>query len=81
MLDQIPKMTYYGDNSPQLAASVIALTVIAFIPFGLRVYTRLNNQAWGLDDWAMTIATVYSLRWTHCRAVRLTIEDRYHLQD
>jgi len=55
-------MTYYGDNSPQLAASVIALTVIAFVTFGLRVYTRLQNHAWGLDDWAMTIATVYTLK-------------------
>jgi hypothetical protein len=51
-------MTYYGDNAPELAASVIALTVIAFTLFGLRVYTRLHNNAWGLDDWSMTAATV-----------------------
>ncbi|KAI4625150.1 uncharacterized protein J4E87_004996 [Alternaria ethzedia] len=51
-------MTYYGDNAPELAASVIALAVIAYILFGLRVYTRLHNNAWGLDDWSMTAATV-----------------------
>ena len=51
-------MTYYGDNAPELAGSVIVLTVIAFTLFGLRVYTRLHNNAWGLDDWSMTAATV-----------------------
>jgi hypothetical protein len=55
-------MTYYGDNAPQLAASVIALAIIAYILFGLRVYTRLHNNAWGLDDWSMTAATVSQLK-------------------
>lgn len=60
-------MTYYGDNAPELAASVIALAVIAYILFGLRVYTRLHNNAWGLDDWSMTAATVSQPRGIHTR--------------
>lgn len=51
-------MTYFGDKAPNLAASIIALAVIAYITYGLRVYTRLSNGAWGLDDWSMTLATV-----------------------
>ncbi|USP74527.1 hypothetical protein yc1106_01801 [Curvularia clavata] len=51
-------MTYFGDKSPHLAASIIALAVIAYITYGLRVYTRLSNGAWGLDDWSMTLATL-----------------------
>jgi hypothetical protein len=57
-------MAYYGDNAPELAASVIALAVVAIILFGLRVYTRLHNNAWGLDDWSMTAATVSQPRKT-----------------
>jgi hypothetical protein len=51
-------MTYYGDNAPQLAASVITLAVIAYVVFGLRVFTRVRNGAFGVDDWCMTAATV-----------------------
>jgi hypothetical protein len=51
-------MTYYGDHAPRLAGSVIAIAVIAYIVFGLRVYTRLRNRAWGIDDWCMTAAIV-----------------------
>jgi hypothetical protein len=51
-------MTYYGDNAPQLAASVIALATLAYIVFGLRVYTRTRNGAWGMDDWCMAAAIV-----------------------
>lgn len=54
-------MTYLGDKAPNLAASIITLAVIAYIAVGLRVYTRLHNAAWGLDDWSMTIAMVGSL--------------------
>ncbi|KAH7384393.1 hypothetical protein DE146DRAFT_770226 [Phaeosphaeria sp. MPI-PUGE-AT-0046c] len=49
-------MTFYGDNAPQLAASVIALATIAYIVFVLRVYTRLRIEAWGIDDWCMAAA-------------------------
>jgi hypothetical protein len=51
-------MTYYGDHAPQLAASVIALATLAYIVFGLRVYTRIHNGAWGVDDWCMATAIV-----------------------
>jgi hypothetical protein len=51
-------MTYYGDNAPQLAGSVIALATLAYILFGLRVYTRIRNGAWGVDDWCMAAAMV-----------------------
>lgn len=54
-------MPYFGDKAPNLAASIISLAAIAYITFGLRVYTRLHNRAWGLDDWSMTLATV-----SHC---------------
>ena len=52
-------MVYYGDSAPQLAGSVIALAVIAYVTFGLRVYTRIRNGSFGVDDWSMTVATVY----------------------
>ncbi|EUC28547.1 hypothetical protein COCVIDRAFT_109583 [Bipolaris victoriae FI3] len=51
-------MTYFEDKAPNLAASIIALAVVAYMTFGLRVYTRIHNQAWGLDDWSMTLATI-----------------------
>ena len=54
-------MVYYGDNAPKLAGTVIALSFIAYITFGLRVYTRIHNGAFGIDDWAMTAATVSPL--------------------
>lgn len=51
-------MVYYGDNAPQLAGSVITLAVIAYITFSLRVYIRVRNGSFGVDDWSMTVATV-----------------------
>ena len=51
-------MTYYGDNAPQLAGSVIALAVIAYVTFALRIYTRIRNGSFGIDDWSMAAATV-----------------------
>ena len=51
-------MTYYGDNAPQLAGSVIALAVIAYVTFALRIYTRIRNGSFGVDDWSMAAATV-----------------------
>lgn len=63
-------MAIYGDNAPQLAGSVIALTVIAYITYGLRIYTRLRNGSWGMDDWSMSVAMVCSLR--HSRLAQYT---------
>lgn len=51
-------MAYYGDNAPQLAGSVIALATIAYVVFGLRIYTRIRNGSFGVDDWCMVAATV-----------------------
>lgn len=46
------------DNAPHVAGSVISLTILAFVLFTLRVYTRLKVAAWGIDDWCMTAAAV-----------------------
>lgn len=76
-------MTYFEDKAPNLAASIIALAVIAYMTFGLRVYTRLHNQAWGLDDWSMTLATVSHFLLTLAAGVMLTghIPDPLHGPD
>jgi hypothetical protein len=70
-------MTYYGDHAPQLAASVIALATLAYIVFGLRVYTRIHNGAWGVDDWCMATAIVsYAillLSWNQCTHISASI--------
>lgn len=52
------KMTYYGDHAPRVTTTVITLMTIAYVVFGLRLYTRLQNKAWGMDDWCMTTAVV-----------------------
>lgn len=46
------------DHAPDVAAAIITLGVVAFFVFPLRVYVRVNNGAWGMDDWCMTAATV-----------------------
>ena len=51
-------MTYFGDKAPNVTATVVILAVLAYIVYGLRVYTRLRAKAWGMDDWCMTAATV-----------------------
>jgi hypothetical protein len=51
-------MAIYGDHAPQLAGAVIALAVIAYITYGLRIYTRVRNGSFGMDDWSMTVAMV-----------------------
>lgn len=50
-------MLYY-DRAPQLAGSVISLTIVALITFILRIFTRMRNSSFGIDDWSMTIAMV-----------------------
>lgn len=54
-------MVYYGDHAPQLAGSVVALATIAVITFALRIYTRVRNASFGIDDWSMTVAMVSSV--------------------
>ncbi|PQE22039.1 cation-transporting atpase 4 protein [Rutstroemia sp. NJR-2017a BBW] len=51
-------MTFYGDNAGKVSATVITLMVIAYIVYVLRVHTRLRNNAWGIDDWCMTVAVL-----------------------
>ncbi|TEY35781.1 hypothetical protein BOTCAL_0579g00040 [Botryotinia calthae] len=51
-------MTYYGDHAPKVTITVITLMTIAYVAFGLRLYTRLWNKAWGMDDWCMTTAVI-----------------------
>ena len=58
-------MTYYGDNALQLAGSVIALATIASVTFALRIYTRIRNGSFGIDDWSMAAATVRESAITH----------------
>jgi|SRR5690242_11928269 len=55
-------MAYYGDHAPQLAGSVVTLATIAVITFALRIYTRVRNGSFGIDDWSMTGAMVSSMR-------------------
>lgn len=54
-------MTYFGDKAPEVTATVTTLAAIAYVVFGMRVYTRIRNRAWGMDDWCMTVATVSGL--------------------
>ncbi|CAG5174661.1 uncharacterized protein ALTATR162_LOCUS7834 [Alternaria atra] len=51
-------MTYFGDKAPEVTATVTTLAAIAYVVFGMRVYTRIRNRAWGMDDWCMTVATI-----------------------
>jgi hypothetical protein len=76
-------MTYYGDHAPQLAASVISLATLAYIVFGLRVYTRTRIGAWGVDDWCM-VAAIVSLvallpSWIQCAHISASLHSADHL--
>jgi hypothetical protein len=46
------------DDAPRVAATVILLSILAYLTFGLRAYVRISRSAWGLEDWFMTIAMV-----------------------
>ncbi|PSN73325.1 hypothetical protein BS50DRAFT_653796 [Corynespora cassiicola Philippines] len=46
-------MTLHEDLGPNLTATVITTGLIAFLTMGLRIYTRLTNRNWGLEDWVM----------------------------
>ncbi|OJJ30952.1 hypothetical protein ASPWEDRAFT_140822 [Aspergillus wentii DTO 134E9] len=49
-------MAIYADDAHSVAGSVIMLTAIAFITYGLRVYCRVSRKSWGTEDWIMTAA-------------------------
>ncbi|PWY95941.1 hypothetical protein BO94DRAFT_141569 [Aspergillus sclerotioniger CBS 115572] len=51
-------MAIYADAAPSLAGSVIMLTTLALLTYGLRVYCRLTRKSWGMEDWIMTGALV-----------------------
>lgn len=57
-------MTLYEDNGPNLAACVITLTASAFLTYGLRLYCRVTQRTWGLEDWFMTGALVSNFIFT-----------------
>ncbi|KAH8900972.1 hypothetical protein GQ53DRAFT_633272, partial [Thozetella sp. PMI_491] len=46
------------DLAPNLAGTVLTLGILAFLTHGLRVYTRVSRQCWGMEDWVMTVGTV-----------------------
>ncbi|KAL4802346.1 hypothetical protein BDV18DRAFT_65413 [Aspergillus unguis] len=49
-------MAITGDNSPNVAGSVLMLTIVAFISYGLRAYCRVSRRSWSTEDWIMTAA-------------------------
>ncbi|KAK4097888.1 hypothetical protein N658DRAFT_258067 [Parathielavia hyrcaniae] len=40
---------------------IVFFTVLAFIAYCLRAYTRLRTRTWGLDDYLVTFAMIFSL--------------------
>ncbi|KAL4867790.1 hypothetical protein BDV12DRAFT_186466 [Aspergillus spectabilis] len=51
-------MAITGDHAPNVAASVIILTAVAFLTYGLRVYCRTMRGSWSVEDWIMTVALI-----------------------
>ncbi|KAF2136967.1 uncharacterized protein K452DRAFT_312771 [Aplosporella prunicola CBS 121167] len=49
-------MAIYLDDAPKVAGVIITLTILGFLTFGLRVYTRITKATWGPDDWCMAFA-------------------------
>ncbi|KAL4778207.1 hypothetical protein BJX76DRAFT_352787 [Aspergillus varians] len=49
-------MAIAGDNSPSVSGSVIMLTAVAFVSYGMRAYCRVSRGSWATEDWIMTIA-------------------------
>ncbi|KXT15563.1 hypothetical protein AC579_6539 [Pseudocercospora musae] len=48
----------FEDNAPNVAATIIVLTTISLVVYPMRVYTRVKGNAWGWDDWSMTVALI-----------------------
>ncbi|KAL3461038.1 hypothetical protein BJX64DRAFT_278156 [Aspergillus heterothallicus] len=51
-------MAIAGDHSPNVAGSVIFLTILAFVTYSLRVYCRATRRSWSTEDWIMTVALI-----------------------
>ena len=47
--------------APNVFAAVLILAICAFIVFPLRLYIRITKNAWGYDDWCMSIGAVSRL--------------------
>jgi hypothetical protein len=48
----------WQDDAPHVAGTVITVTLLAYLTFGMRVYTRITRRSWGMEDWMMTLAAV-----------------------
>lgn len=51
-------LTCTQDDAPPIAATVITITTLAYVTFGLRIYTRTTRKNWGREDYIMTVALV-----------------------
>jgi hypothetical protein len=40
---------------------IFFFTGLAFVAYSLRAYTRLKTRQWGIDDWMVTCAMIFSL--------------------
>ncbi|KAI0129103.1 hypothetical protein BJ170DRAFT_594920 [Xylariales sp. AK1849] len=49
-------MAIFLDDAPHVAGTVITITVLAYLTYGMRVYTRITRKSWGIEDWLMTVA-------------------------
>lgn len=67
-------MAIIADDAPNLAGSVITLTILAFMTYGMRMYCRISRKSWGAEDWIMTVAVVCII----CQCLRWSPADSYH---
>lgn len=67
-------MAIIADDAPNLAGSVITLTILAFITYGMRMYCRISRKSWGAEDWIMTAAVVCVI----CQCLGQSAADSYH---
>ncbi|KAH8900015.1 hypothetical protein GQ53DRAFT_835996 [Thozetella sp. PMI_491] len=51
-------MAIFEDDAPHVAGAVIALSILGYLTYALRAYTRITRGAWGLEDSFMTAATL-----------------------
>ena len=56
-MDTYSPPTLTGKSS-NVATAILVLFALAVLVFPLRVYVRVTNKAWGIDDTLMAIATV-----------------------
>lgn len=63
-------------TSKSLAAVTLTLLPFDALTLSLRFYVRISRRAWGLDDWAMLIATVGGIQ--AAPSITLAIIDAYN---